>query len=298
MLKKLLKPILKTSTAIVLALTLLSGTCAFAEDTYVTYKRVMEKGISTAEGYDYRKPVPKNVAKGLDYFNDAVFLGDSRTVDLMIYSKVKETKAKAYCDIGLNVNTVFEKRFINYKNKKLTAIEALSVHKKKYSKVYIMFGINELGFDSVESFITSYKKLIDTVRTINPKAVVYVQSVLPVTKSKDHMSDKFNNLRAKKFNAYIKEMCIGRKVFYIDAYSAFQGADGYLPEAVASDGIHFGPEVSENWLSYLASRTLEYEPDPEEDKKEEKEKKTSSKADKKKQETSSKKKEEKKNESN
>jgi len=269
MLKKLLKPILKTSTAILLALTLISGTCAFAEDTYVTYKKVMMNGVATAEGYDYRKPVPKNVARGLEYFDDAVFLGDSRTVDLMIYSRVKETKAKAYCDIGLNVNTVFEKRFINYKNKKLTAIEALSVHKKKYSKVYIMFGINELGFDSVELFIESYKRLIDTVRSINPNAVVYVQSILPVTKSKDHQSDKFNNRRAAKFNAYIKDMCMRRRVFYIDAYSSFQGADGYLPEVVASDGIHFGPEVCNNWLNYLANRTLEYEPDPEAEKKEE-----------------------------
>lgn len=287
MLKISSKKILKITTAALLTLCIfLTGTCVYAEDTYVTYKKVMEKGLATAFGYDYTKPVPKNLAKGLDYFNDAVFLGDSRTVDLMIYSKVKESKAKAYCDIGLNVNTVFEKRFINYKDKKLTAIEALSVHKKKYSKVYIMFGINELGFDSVESFIASYKKLIDTVRTINPKAVVYVQSVLPVTKSKDHLSDKFNNLRAKKYNAHIRDMCIGRKVFYIDAYAAFEGADGYLPEAVASDGIHFGPEVSENWFKYLANRTLEYEPDP----KEENQKETSSKADKKK--------EEKKNESN
>lgn len=268
MLKASIKKISKFTTAATLTLCIfLSGTCVFAEDTYTTYKKVMEKGVATAFGYDYTKPVPKNIAKGLDYFGDAVFLGDSRTVDLMIYSKVKETKAKAYCDIGLNVNTVFQKKFVSVKGKKVTAIEALKANKKKYSKVYIMFGINELGFESVETFIKSYGKLVDTVRKINPDAVVYVQSILPVTKSKDQTSDKFNNHRAKKFNVYIREMCEQKKVFFIDAYSAFEGADGYLPEAIASDGIHFGPSVCDNWLTYLANRTLEYEPDPDEEKK-------------------------------
>ena len=269
MLKISIKKILKITTAALLTLCIfLTGTCVYAEDTYVTYKKVMEKGLATAFGYDYPKPVPKNLAKGLDYFNDAVFLGDSRTVDLMIYSKVKETKAKAYCDVGLNVNTVFQKKFVTVKGEKVTAIEALKANKKKYTKVYIMFGINELGFDSADSFIKSYIKLVDTVRKINPDAVVYVQSILPVTKSKDQTSDKFNNHRAKKFNAYIREMCEKRKLFFIDAYSAFEGADGYLPEAIASDGIHFGPSVCDNWLVYLANRTLEYEPDPEEEKSE------------------------------
>lgn len=283
MLKISSKKILKLTTAIILTLCIfLTGTCVYAEDTYVTYKKVMEKGLATAFGYDYTKPVPKNLTKGLDYFNDAVFLGDSRTVDLMIYSKVKETKAKAYCDVGLNVNTVFQKKFVTVKGEKVTAIEALKANKKKYSKVYIMFGINELGFDSADAFIKSYIKLVDTVRKINPDAVVYVQSILPVTKSKDQMSDKFNNHRAKKFNVYIREMCEKRKLFFIDAYSAFEGADGYLPEAIASDGIHFGPSVCDNWLSYLANRTLEYEPDPEEEKKNQEKAEDDKSADKKK----------------
>ncbi len=254
----------KKSVAILLSLFCLMGIGqVFAEDTYTTYKKVKDGKITYAEGYDYSTPVPKNAKMNLSYFNDAAFIGDSRTMDLMIYSKVKKTKAAAYCDVGLNVNTVFEKKFITVKKKKVTVLEALKANNKKYSKIYIMFGINELGFDSVEGFIKSYKKLIDAVRKIKPDALIYVQSVLPVAKSKDQTSDMFTNHRAKKYNTYIKEMCTEKKVFFIDAYSAFEGANGYLPEAVASDGIHFRADVCDKWLIYLANHTLAYKEEKE-----------------------------------
>ncbi len=259
--RKALRKILKTTLSGLLFLCIIAtGGQVLAEDTYTTYKMVKQQDVVIAEGYDYSLPVPKNLSKDLGYFNDAVFLGDSRTVDLMIYSKLKNTKAFAYCDVGLNVNTVFQKKFITVKKKKVTALEALKANKKKYSKIYLMFGINELGFDSVEGFIKAYKKLIDNLRKIKPEAVIYVQSVLPVAKSKDQTSALFTNRRAKKFNTYIKEMCAEKKVFFIDAYAAFEGADGYLPEAIASDGIHFREDVCDNWLSYLANHTLEYTP--------------------------------------
>lgn len=268
MTRNFLKRVLKITTAALLTASLLMGSAqVFAEDTYITYKKVKDGDLVYAEDYDYSAPVPKNTIKDLSYFNDAVFLGDSRTVDLMIYSKVKETRALPYCDVGLNVTTVFQKKFVTVKKEKVTALEALRANKKKYSKVYLMFGINELGFDSAEGFINAYKKLIDSVREIKPEAVIYVQSVLPVAKSKDQTSNMFTNRRAKKYNTYIKEMCAEKKVFYIDAYSAFEGAYGYLPEAIASDGIHFRADVCDNWLVYLAKHTLEYKPEEKEKKK-------------------------------
>ncbi len=253
------KKTIKTALALLLTATCLLGVPqVFAEDTYITYETATENGVTYAVGYDYSAPVPKNSSKGLGYFNDAVFLGDSRTVDLVIYSKLKETTALPLCDVGLNVNTVFQKKFATVKSKKVTALEALKANRKKYSKIYLMFGINELGFDSVEGFIRSYKKLIDSVRKIMPDSVIYVQSVLPVAKSKDQTSNLFTNHRAKKYNKHIIEMCQEKKVFYIDAYSAFEGEGGYLPEAISSDGIHFGKDVCDNWLTYLAYRTLEF----------------------------------------
>ncbi len=265
--KKLFCKKAKRTVALLLCLLLLvGGVQVFAEDTYVTYKKVKEGKQVYAEGYDYSKPVPRNGAVDLKYFDDAVFLGDSRTMNLTLYTPIRNTKAKQYCAVGLNINTIYEKQFVSIKGKSYTALDAMKKIKKKYSKVYLMFGVNELGFPDAAGFIAAYKKLVDSVKAINKDAIIYVQAILPVARSKDTTNDSFTNLRVKKFNTFIKEMCLEKKVFYIDAYSPFCGADGYLPQFATNDGIHLKNEVCGNWLKYLQTHTLAY-------KKEKKEKK-------------------------
>lgn len=230
-----------------------SGTAA---EPYKTYKKsAKSKNYLVADEYDYSAPVPKNYAVGNSYFNDAVFIGDSRGVDLMIYTDIKKTKALPYCDVGLNVNTALTKEFVNLGGSKVTVPTALKKKKKSFKKVYLMFGLNELGSSSTD-FIKQYSKLIDAVRKINKDAIIYVHCVVPVSKQRDNTSDTFTNVRIHKRNTYIKKMCKDKKVFYIDAVEAFSGADGYLPDDAAYDGIHYKPSYSEKWLSYLRTRTL------------------------------------------
>ncbi len=231
-----------------------SGTAA---EPYKTYKKSTKSTkYLVADGYDYSAPVPKNYAVGNSYFNDAVFIGDSRGVDLMIYTDIKNTKALPYCDVGLNVSTAFTKEFVSLNGSKVTVLNALKKKKKKFTKVYLMFGINELGYSSVGAFIKQYSKLVDAVREINKNAIIYVHCVVPVSKQRDNTSDTFTNVRINKWNKYIKKMCKDKKLFYIDAVSAFSGADGYLPDDAAYDGIHYKPSYSQKWLNYLRTRTL------------------------------------------
>ena len=236
----------------------------FAEESHLlfskaqekTYKKTTSSGKMIADGYRYDKPVTKGSAVGKSYFNDAVFIGDSRTVDLMIYSDLSDSKALAYCDVGLNISTVFTKKFVGYKGDKITAPSALKKNRSKYSKVYLMFGLNELGYASAEAFINQYKKFISTVRSANKNAVIYVQSVLPVSKQRDTTSDTFYNARIVKYNKLIRKMCREQKLFYIDLFDSFLNGEGYLPADAASDGIHFVPAYCDKWLSYLQSHTV------------------------------------------
>lgn len=52
----------------------------------------------------------------------------------------------------------------------------------QHKRVYIMLGINDLGWPSMETFTGNYSKLIDAVRSSQPNATIYVQSILPVSK--------------------------------------------------------------------------------------------------------------------
>jgi len=228
-----------------------------AATKFKTYKKTTTSGGAIkAKGYDYSKAVPKNGTQEMSYFKDAAFFGDSRAVDLFIYTKIPDTGAKAYCDIGLNCKTVSSKKFVSQGGKKVTALTNLKKNKKKIKKVYLMFGLNELTWN-VDTFISRYKKLINQIRDITPNAIIYVQNIIPVSKAEDKDGDDFNNKRIKKFNKKIKEMCKVKRVFLLDAYSATVSSKGYLPSSAnAGDGIHFTPKFSKSRVTYLRKRTV------------------------------------------
>lgn len=46
-----------------------------------------------------------------------------------------------------------------------------------------MFGLNEASWPYSEVFIDEYGDIIDEARAINPNAIIYIQSILPVTKA-------------------------------------------------------------------------------------------------------------------
>lgn len=123
------------------------------------------------------------------YFRDAVLIGDSRTEGLRNYDVLDG--ATYYAAKGLMVNTAFTKPAIDVGGKKLTVVQALQ--KKKFGKVYIMFGINELGWSSSAAFISDYGKLIDAIKKSQPKAEIFVQSILPVSEKKSSSDKVYNN---------------------------------------------------------------------------------------------------------
>lgn len=66
--------------------------------------------------YNYSLPVPQSEAVDKTYFNDAIFIGNSRTEGFMLYSGL--ANATAYTSRGLMVNTVFTDCVINMNGKK------------------------------------------------------------------------------------------------------------------------------------------------------------------------------------
>lgn len=85
---------------------------------------------------------PGNKPAAVDgkWFEDAVFIGDSRTEGLRNYDGLGN--ATYYAVKGLMVNTVYTKT-ATLDGKNQTVMQAL--RGRKFGKVYIMLGINELG---------------------------------------------------------------------------------------------------------------------------------------------------------
>ena len=202
--------------------------------------------------YDFSQSVPENGEVDDSYFDDAVFIGNSRTEGFKLYSGL--SNAQYYTAIGLMVDTIFTKPYAEVNGEKTTIMEALKT--TDFSKVYIMLGMNELGWVYGSVYQEYYGRIIDGIREINPDAVIYIQSILPVSAEKSAGDDIYNNPRIDEFNGLLRELAEEKEVYYVNVAEAVAGEDGCLPEGASFDGVHLTPDYCAKWRDYLKTHTV------------------------------------------
>lgn len=211
-------------------------------------------GEITYREYDYSSPVPAGSAVDNSYFDDAVFIGDSRTQGFIIYNGL--SNATAYMDKGLKVDTAFTKADIEVNGVKMSAMDALAQN-TAFHKVYVMLGINELGWAYSDIFIEKYGNLVDKIKEINPNAEIYLQSLLPVSQEKSNSDAVYNMDKINEYNSLIQKMAEEKKVYYLNVAEAVADSSGYLPAEASTDGVHLNKEYCAKWLDYLKGHTIE-----------------------------------------
>ncbi len=180
--------------------------------------------------------------------NNVAFIGDSRTQAFLMYAGLNEVID--YTNVGLMVDTAVTKKFVKAdKGEKVTILEDMA--KRNIDTVYIMLGVNELGWRYSNIFIDKYGELIDLIRQINPNCEILVQSIIPLTKTKSDNDDIYKNERVKEYNDLLKEMSKEKNVKYIDVASVLSNNNGDLPEEASTDGVHLNKEYCLKWLDYL-----------------------------------------------
>ena len=127
-----------------------------------------------------------------DYFDDVLFIGDSRTVGLYEYCEPLSQRADFFAKISLTVNSALDQAFIKTDDGKKSAEELLR-DGRQYGKIYIMLGLNEIGGGTDESFASDYRYMIERIRNSQPGAQIVIQSILHVTKHKSSTDKVFNN---------------------------------------------------------------------------------------------------------
>ena len=209
----------------------------------------------TGGGYDYGEPVPQSEAVDNSYFDDAVFIGDSRTEGLILYTGLSNTTV--YANQGLMVDTVFTSPVIQMDGQKLSVVEAL--RRTEFKKVYIMLGINETGWAYESIFIDKYKALIEEIQSINPQAIIYIQEIMPVTAETSRTHSYVKNDKIQRYNELLAKLAKEMGAYYIDTGAAVADDSGCLPEEAAIDGIHLKKPYCDKWLDYLKTHTVQPE---------------------------------------
>lgn len=185
------------------------------------------------------------------YFEDALFIGDSRLQGFGMYSGLPGT---FYAATGFQLYKYDSMKVVNTDAGKVPILQALPYD--TFTKIYIKVGLNEMGGND-NIFESKYIELINALRQSEPRAIVYVHGLLPVTASKSASDKVHNNINVEKRNDQLKKIAAEQGCYYLDVGSALAGPDGALPAEMAADGIHLKAQYMEMWKQYLITHAVE-----------------------------------------
>ena len=180
------------------------------------------------------------------YFTDALFIGDSRLQGFGFWSGIPATY---YCATGFHVYKYETTNVVQTENGKVPIFEAMPYD--AFTKVYIKVGLNELGYGTEENFEKTYAELIARIREYEPRAIIFVHAILPVTAEKSNTDKAHNNANIAARNAALEQFAKEQKAYFIDAGPALSDAEGNLRPEMTSDGIHLKPEYMKLWRDFL-----------------------------------------------
>ena len=181
---------------------------------------------------------------------DALFIGDSRTVGLMEYAGIDD--ADYFCTVGMSVYNI-HKNSVSVPNVgKVTLTELLNG--KKYGKIYIMLGINEVGY-KFSSTVEKYSELIEFIKDKQPDAVIFIQANLHVSKSRSDSDKVVNNTAINGLNAELAKLADGKSKFYLDANILFDDKTGALSSDKSEDSTHLYAKYYKEWGEWIIKQT-------------------------------------------
>ncbi len=190
------------------------------------------------------------------YFDDAVFIGDSRTVGMYEYGGLEETST-FYASTGLTIYKMFDSAIVSVpgQKKKITVEEALS--EKQFAKIYLMIGINEMGTGTVESFMKAYGEAVQHLQELQPDAIIYLQAIMKVTTERSAQGDYINNEGIEARNTEIEKLADDEKIFYLDVNPLICDETGGMAASYTYDGVHLKAQYISIWLDFLKEHAVE-----------------------------------------
>lgn len=183
------------------------------------------------------------VQSDYSYFDNALFIGDSRTVGLRDYGSLDNSDF--FCDVGLTAGDANDAA----ENGELADM----LISKQYGKIYIMLGINEVGND-FDSTISDYSSLIQNILEKSPDSLIYLEANLHVTKAVQN--EAVSNKRIDELNTRIAALTDRQSIFYIDINPVFDDDTGNLMEEYTSDGIHVYAKYYTQWSDWFCLNTV------------------------------------------
>ncbi len=181
-----------------------------------------------------------------DYFDDALFVGDSVSHGFKYYTTMYEKGIFS----GMTFHTAASYGFHNslwsvssksvhpvYQGQQRTIWEMVSLTNAK--KVFIGFGLNDFGYATPGSLKNCIDTITANIKAVNPDIEIIFLSSGYFTKAGEKYNPAKNDYRTcerqREYNQFVLEYCNSLGYDYIDVSSCFADDYGYLDTAISSD---------------------------------------------------------------
>ncbi len=186
------------------------------------------------------------------YFDDALFIGDSRTAGLREYGLFDNSDF--FATPGLSIYAIPKTKVTIHEWEDVKLEDLLA--NKSYGKIYLMLGMNELGYD-FEQTVERYRTFVEELQEKQPQAKLYLCANLHVTIVRTENDDIFNNANINKMNEEIRKLAEEKELPYLDINILFDDENGNLNEEYTSDDSHVLGRYYEDWCRWLAENISE-----------------------------------------
>lgn len=220
----------------------------FRETTYDEYVAHVSADIYGDMGVQFAASYPFGKVT-MEYFDDALFIGDSRTVGLVKYTDISQ-HADSLCETSLSIWKTFKS---NFKGK--GTVESF-LKKKQYKKIYIMVGVNELGTGKTEDYMKEFTSVVDRIHEMQPEAIIIIQAIMNVDREKSTKDKVFNNENIRARNNAIATLADNETIFYIDENEVLCDEEGFLRDDLRGDHLHLKGKSNELWKEFLLSHAV------------------------------------------
>lgn len=191
------------------------------------------------------------------YFDDALFIGDSRTMGFCNFTGMNYCYAQVSLGVSNALSTTVLTVWENGAQVQLNVIDALRRNKDKFTKIYVCLGVND-HTNYPDYYITNYKTLIKKIiDTANYGTMIYVESILPIN-DKKAAENKYSvkNSQLYAMNAALSDMCDELGVHLVNVAEAVTDNNFSIPYDFTNDGIHFNMDACLLVKNYLCSHTV------------------------------------------
>ncbi|MBQ8264597.1 MAG: hypothetical protein IJY96_07485 [Oscillospiraceae bacterium] len=193
---------------------------------------------------------------GDEFFDNSLFVGNSLVHGLWGFGGISSADYAAATSASVvNLDRVRNEALWGVEEEDAPSVLE-SIHMGSYDKVYLLLGINEIGFETPD-FIAIYSTVLDTIAAAQPEADIYIMGLTPLTAEKDAAGWPFTMERVLSYNEALKTLAGEREYYYVDLVEALADESGFMPAADSTDGVHLIREKYPKWAEYLRTHYAE-----------------------------------------